>query len=478
MPGPKQAIVYLSAPAAMAKMPAPEPIAKSAPALRPAISVAGLGYAGSVSMGCLAHLGFRMIGVDTSERHVDAINRGASPVLEARLDEMLREGAARGLVSATHSLIGAVMRTDVTFISVGTPSAADGSCDLNQVREAAQTIGRALAAKPDYHVVVVRCTVPPGATLKVVAAEIEATSGRKPGEGFGICFNPEFLREGAAVADFLAPALTVIGASDVRARAAVESIYRAIDPNAVFTSIEAAEMAKYASNAWHAAKAAFANEIGRLCKGMDIDSHEVMDIFVKDSKLNLSSAYLAPGFAYGGSCLPKDVRALAHLGGEMGLDLPLIGSLGASNQAQVDFALKLLAPHAGKHIGLLGLTFKPGTDDLRGSPLAALAAVLLTKGERLSVYDPNVRACPRVRSQLNALAAANPELAPFTDAFDRIQADSLAAMMTSCGVVVVGHATAEFRRALSTLGPNTVIIDLARSLGRRRSGPGYEGIAW
>ena len=271
------------------------------PQRRPAISVVGLGYVGAVSMACLAHLGFRMVGIDISPIRVDAVKSGKSPIVEERLGELLAEGCERNLIDATHNLVAAVLDTDVTFVSVGTPTAADGSCDLTYVRQASRAIGHAIRMKSSYHVVVMRCSIPPGTTLDVVAPEIEAASGLKLGQGFGVCFNPEFLREGVAVADFFAPPKTVIGASDPRAAAVVKAIYTAIDPNCIFTSIPAAEMVKYADNVWHATKVAFGNEIGRVCKGLDIDSHDVMNIFVKDLKLNLSPYYLKPGFAFGGS---------------------------------------------------------------------------------------------------------------------------------------------------------------------------------
>jgi GDP-mannose 6-dehydrogenase len=447
-------------------------------AVRPAISVVGLGYVGAVSMACLSHLGFRMIGVDTSEVRVEAINRGVSPIVEARLEDLLHEGAGRGLVSATHSLIGAVMRTDVTFVSVGTPTAADGSCDLSYVRDASRTIGRAIAAKDDYHVVVMRCSIPPGTTMGVVVKEIEAASGKTLGEDFGVCFNPEFLREGVAVADFFAPPKTVIGASDLRARSVVEGIYLAVDKNAIFTSIEAAEMVKYADNVWHATKVAFANEIGRLCKAMAIDSHDVMDIFVKDTKLNLSPYYLKPGFAFGGSCLPKEVRAVSHLAAGLGVELPMIDSLIPSNIKHVEQALRLLAPYKGKRIGLLGMTFKPGTDDLRESPLVDLIAALIADGETVRCYDANVRLTPHMRGQLAYLKKANPKLAAFVDSFEAIRAESLNELTEDCDVLVAGHATEEFRRAVTMRRAGVQVLDLARLFRGRNEMTDYEGIAW
>ena len=302
---------------------------------KPSISVIGLGYVGAVSMACLASLGFRMVGVDISADKVGLIKSGKSPIVEARLGELLADGVEKGLIEATQNLIAAVLDTDVTFMSVGTPTAADGSCDLTYVRQASAAIGQALAMKQGFHVVVLRCSVPPGTTLDVVSAEIEKASGLKLGSGFGLCFNPEFLREGVAVADFFAPPKTVIGASDKRSEAIVEKIYGKIDEKVLFISIEAAEMVKYADNVWHATKVAFGNEIGRICKALDIDSHEVMNVFVKDTKLNLSPYYLKPGFAFGGSCLPKEVRAVSHLGAELGVAVPLIDSLFVSNDRHV-----------------------------------------------------------------------------------------------------------------------------------------------
>jgi GDP-mannose 6-dehydrogenase len=447
-------------------------------AVRPSISVVGLGYVGAVSMACLSHLGFRMIGIDTSEVRVDAINRGVSPIVENRLEDLLHEGVARGLISATHSLIGAVLRTDVTFVSVGTPTAPDGGCDFTYVRDASRTIGRALAAKDDYHVVVMRCSIPPGTTRDVVIPEIEAASGKKLGEDFGVCFNPEFLREGVAVADFFAPPKTVIGASDMRARAMVEGIYTAIDQNAIFTSIEAAEMVKYADNVWHANKVAFANEIGRLCKAMHIDSHDVMDIFVKDQKLNISPYYLKPGFAFGGSCLPKEVRAVSHLAKGLGVKLPLIDSLIPSNQEHVSNAVDILARYAGKRIGFLGMTFKTGTDDLRESPTIDLMAALDAKGETIRAYDANVKMTPHMRGQIDYLKRNTPRLKPLLDRIESIRTESLNEIVENSDVLVVSHATEEFRRAVTMRDKGVCVVDLARLFRGRPKEEGYEGIAW
>ncbi len=366
----------------------PVPVTEAHAAAKPTISVIGLGYVGAVSMACLSHLGFRMVGVDVSEIRVDAIKAGRSPIVEDGLGDLLKDGVRSGRVTATSSLVSAVMSTDVTFVSVGTPTAEDGGCDLTYVRDVCRKIGDALRLKSRYHVVVMRCSVPPGTTLSVVVPEIEATSGKKLGADFGVCFNPEFLREGVAVADFFSPPKTVIGANDDRARDLVDGIYSEVDKKTIYTSIAAAEMVKYADNVWHATKVAFGNEIGRLCKGLSIDSHEVMDVFVKDTKLNLSPYYLKPGFAFGGSCLPKEVRAVSYLADRLGVHVPLVDSLIPSNQRHVLQALELLKPFKGKRIGFLGVTFKPGTDDIRESPMLDLMSMLVDEGEDVWCYDP------------------------------------------------------------------------------------------
>ncbi len=445
---------------------------------KPAISVVGLGYVGAVSMACLSHLGFRMVGVDISAERIEAINEGRSPIVEERLGELLEEGVGNGLVAATHNLVGAVLQTDVTMISVGTPTAEDGSCDLTYVRKASRAIGQAIAMKSSYHVVVLRCSVPPGTSLDVVAPEIEKASGKKLGPDFGVCFNPEFLREGVAVADFFAPPKTVVGASDDRAAKTVCAIYEAIDENVIFTSIAAAEMVKYVDNVWHATKVAFGNEVGRICKKLEIDSHDVMEIFVKDTKLNLSPYYLRPGFAFGGSCLPKEVRAVGHLARELEVNVPLIDSLMDSNRRHIEAAVRLLAPFAGKRIGFLGVTFKPDTDDLRESPTLELMAKLMASGETIRAYDPNLHFGHLIRSQIEYVRAAVPRQARLMDELEAICAPDAATLVKESDVVVVSHATPLFRAAIAARPEGVHVVDLARLDRGAKSGDAYEGIAW
>lgn len=445
---------------------------------RPSISVIGLGYVGAVSMACLSHLGFRMVGVDISFERVRTIKEGRSPIVEDRLGDLLREGVQQGLVSATQNLVAAVLETDVTFMSVGTPTASDGGCDLKYVREAARGIGLALAMKNGYHVVVLRCSVPPGTTLDVVAPEIEKASGRKLGRDFGICFNPEFLREGVAVSDFFAPPKTVIGASDARAEAVVSRIYSAIDEKLIFTSIAAAEMVKYVDNVWHATKVAFANEVGRLCKALEIDSHDVMNIFVKDLKLNLSPYYLKPGFAFGGSCLPKEVRAVHHIAEREGVKLPLVASLMATNRCHVALAADMLRVHKGKRIGFLGLTFKANTDDLRESPTLDLMATLEGEGFEVSAYDPNLDFGPLLLNQIKYIQQSLPRQARLMDRLQSITLKDGRNLVERSDVIVVSHATDEFRRLVRSRGKNVHVLDLVRLFKEVPDDDTYQGIAW
>ncbi len=446
--------------------------------VKPAISVIGLGYVGAVSMACLSHLGFRMVGVDISREKVDAIKEGRSPIVEERLGELLDEGVKSGLIDATQNLVAAVLDTDVTFLSVGTPTSKDGGCDFTFVRQASRAIGQAIGMKSGYHVVVLRCSVPPGTTLDVVVPEVEMASGKKLGKDFGVCFNPEFLREGVAVADFFDPPKTVVGASDERAEQTVTAIYGAVDKNVIFTSIESAEMVKYVDNVWHATKVAFGNEVGRLCKKLGIDSHDVMNIFVKDLKLNLSPYYLKPGFAFGGSCLPKEVRAVSHIAHAMGVEVPLIDSLTVSNQRHIAQAINLLKPYSGKRFGFLGVTFKPGTDDMRESPTLDVMAQLLADGEAINAYDPNLNFGPLLQHQIDYVRHAVPAQAKLMDELEVLTTSSADELVAQSDVVVVSHATEEFRAAIKSRDPKIHVVDLARLFKEIPADANYQGIAW
>jgi len=445
---------------------------------KPAISVIGLGYVGAVSTACLSQMGHRVVGVDVDSVKVQQIDEGLTPIHEKDLGTYLCEGATNNRISATTDLIGAVIDTDVTFVSVGTPTAKDGGCDYRYIISAAQAIGEGLRKKNAYHVVVMRCSIPPGATLKVMVPEIEKASGLKMGDDFGICFNPEFLREGTAIADFYDPPKTVIGANDERAAKIVSEIYAPVDENILTTSIEVAEMVKYVDNVWHATKVSFANEIGRICKPLDIDSHKVMDVFVQDTKLNLSPYYLKPGFAFGGSCLPKEVRAVAHLAEELDVRTPLIRSLTASNRLQVETATDLVRASGHKRIGFIGLAFKAGTDDLRESPILEVINSLIQENYDVCAYDPAINPDTRIGNQFKYVESVCPHLKPTVEALPEIMCAQGQDVISQSDVIVVTQNTPEIQKLVASAFGRVEIIDLVRIFKEQPNFQGYQGIGW
>jgi GDP-mannose 6-dehydrogenase len=444
---------------------------------RPTISVLGLGYVGAVSVACFANLGFHMVGADVVESKVESIQSGISPIVEEGLETLLRDGVSRGLIEATTNVEDAVARTDITFLSVGTPTAEDGGCDMKYVRAAAQSIGRALKDKDGYHLIVMRCSVPPGTTMSVVVPEVEEASGKKLDVGFGVCFNPEFLREGVAVNDFYNPPKTVIGASSQRAAAQLAAVYRVVDEKVLLCSITGAEMVKYIDNVWHAAKVTFANEVGRLCKAVEVDSHEVMDIFVED-KLNLSPYYLKPGFAFGGSCLPKEVRAVEHLSQVYQISTPLFDSLMKSNGQQIEEGLKLIRESGAKRIGFLGVAFKCDTDDLRESPALELMSALLQDGQTFSAFDPNLKMDSSTRSHFEYMRHARPHLADLMDKLPEILRPQIGDVVNDCDLLVVSHSRDDYRDAVIHRPAGVKVIDLVRLFKDLPEDDNYIGISW
>jgi GDP-mannose 6-dehydrogenase len=442
---------------------------------KPAISVVGLGYVGAVSCACLAGLGHQVIGVDIDPGKIELIGRGEAPIHEQDLGPMLADAVGRGALQATADLVAAVAATDVTFISVGTPTGEDGGCDFRHLDAACEGIGAALAGKPDFHTVVLRCSVPPGTTHARIGALIERASGKTIGADFGLAFVPEFLREGVAVDDFHNPPKTVIGASDDRTAAILARIFEAVDEAPIFTGIETAELVKYVDNVWHALKVCFGNEVGRLSKALDVDGREVMDVFCEDTKLNLSPAYLKPGFAYGGSCLPKEVRAVRTIAGTAGVDLPLIGSLERSNAAQIDEALRLVRATKARRVAVLGLAFKSGTDDLRESPILEVMAELMVEGTGLSAHDAAVTAKTPIARQLAYVEHGAPGLGRLATRLPALLHETAEGALDGAEAVIVCHDLAEYRAAVARAG--IPVIDLAR-LFDRRSGDGYAGIGW
>ena len=436
------------------------------------VSVFGLGYVGSVSAANFAADGHEVVGVDVHEEKVRAINEGRSPIVEPGLGELLEQGAAAKRLRATTSTADAVRETELSLICVGTPSRKNGSLDLTYLERVCEQVGTALEDKPDYHVVVVRSTVLPGTTHGVVIPALERTSGKKYGEGFGVAVNPEFLREGTALKDFKQPPLTLIGHNHAADAAPTTALYRNVAAPLYSTSIRVAEMMKYTSNTWHAVKVVFANEIGNLCKRVGIDSHEVMDIFCKDDKLNLSPYYLKPGFAFGGSCLPKDVRALQYRAKEVDLEMPLINSVLRSNMLQVEHAIEQIVATGKKRIGLLGFSFKAGTDDLRESPLVILAEALLGKGYQIRIYDRNVSLARLVGANKQYINEQIPHLSQHL-------CESTADVIESSDVIVIGNGSAEFSEAVTQCRPDQTVIDLVRiPLDFSKVRAQYDGICW
>jgi GDP-mannose 6-dehydrogenase len=436
------------------------------------VSVFGLGYVGCVSAASLAAGGHHVVGVDVNADKVAAVNAGRSPIVEPGLDELLARTVAEGTLRATADAADAIEDTEVSLLCVGTPSRRNGSLDLTYLERVCEQIGRELRATPRYHVVVVRSTVLPGTTHETVIPALERTSGKTYGDGFGVSVNPEFLREGTALGDFRKPPLTLVGHNHAADASGTIALYQAIDAPLVSTSIRVAEMMKYASNTWHALKVCFANEIGNVCKRLEVDSHEVMDIFCRDEKLNLSSYYLKPGFAFGGSCLPKDVRALQYRAKQVDVELPLISQILPSNRLQIQQAIDQVLETGRKKIGLLGFSFKAGTDDLRESPIVILAETLLGKGLSLCIYDKNVSLARLVGANKEYIERQIPHLSS-------LLCPTVEEVIERAEVVVVGNRSTEFADAVVTCRADQIVIDLVRlPIYDALLKADYRGICW
>ncbi len=436
------------------------------------VSVFGLGYVGSVSAASFAADGHTVVGVDVNPDKVASLNEGRSPIVEKGLDELIRDNVANGRLRATTDTTDAVAATDLSLICVGTPSRRNGSLDLAYLERVCEQIGDSLKDKDSYHVVVVRSTVLPGTTHGVVIPALERRSGKEYGSGFGVTVNPEFLREGTAINDFRNPPMTLVGHNYRSDAQPTEALYTKVDAPFVTTTIRTAEMIKYASNTWHALKVCFANEVGNLCKRLEIDSHEVMDIFCRDEKLNLSSYYMKPGFAFGGSCLPKDVRAMQYRAKELDLDMPVIQSILGSNQLQIQHAIDMVVETGKRKVGLLGFSFKAGTDDLRESPIVILAEALLGKGYSLCIYDKNVSIARLVGANKEYINTQIPHLSSLlTESVDQV--------IDQSDVIVVGNGSPEFAEALRRTRSDQIVIDLFRVNVERDAVPAaYTGICW
>jgi GDP-mannose 6-dehydrogenase len=434
------------------------------------IAVYGLGYVGTVTAAALASVGHEVVGVDTDPRKVATLDAGETPVLEPGLAELVAEQKTSHRLSATTDGEAAAAQSDISLICVGTPSAANGGLSTDAVERVAATIGRGLASADGRRTVVLRSTCLPGTTEAVVGATVAEHSRLRPGDGFGLAMNPEFLREGSSLADFRDPPKTVIGALDTASGDAVAALYDFVSTPVFRVPIRVAEMVKYADNTYHALKIAYANEIGAICRSFDVDSHEVMEVFKADSKLNISSAYLTPGFAFGGSCLPKDLRALVHAAGRADVEVPLLRSVLPANESHLRRALDAVVASGARRVALLGLSFKPGTDDLRESPLVELAERLLGKGFDLKIFDPIVARSKLVGANLRYVEDHLPHLSA-------LLVDELDEALGGAEVVVVG---ARFPGLEERLGEGTLVVDLVRlaDAGTRRGHGGYVGAAW
>lgn len=434
------------------------------------ISIFGLGYVGAVSAGCLATDGHDVIGVDPNQTKVDLINKGVTPIIEKDIGEMIAKTAASGKLRATIDVREAVMGSDISLICVGTPSMLNGNLDLSYVRRVCEEIGATMKEKSGFHVVVARSTMLPGSMRNVVIPTLEQASGKKAGVDFGVCNNPEFLREGTAVYDYYHPPKTVIGESDPRAGDMLVELYKQMDAPMVRTDLETAEMVKYTDNNWHALKVAFANEIGNICKAVGIDGHKVMEIFCQDTKLNLSAYYMKPGFAFGGSCLPKDVRALTYKGRSLDLELPVLSAIMPSNQQQIEKAIDMVANKGRRKVGILGFAFKAGTDDLRESPIVDVIERLIGKGYELKLYDKNVN--------LAALTGANRDyILNHIPHISRLMVESMQEVMDFAETIIIGNGAEEFKPVPANLKPGQVVVDLVR-ISKAMSSDQYDGICW
>ncbi len=434
------------------------------------ISIFGLGYVGAVCAGCLSARGHDVVGVDISATKIDLINNGKSPIVEPGLEDLLQQGLRSGRLRGTTDVAAAVRDTEVSFICVGTPSKKNGDLELDYIEGVCREIGLALRDKAERHTVVVRSTVLPGTAKNVVIPLLEDCSGKKAGVDFGVAVNPEFLRESTAIKDYDFPPMTVIGELDKAAGDLLESIYSELDAPIIRKDIDVAEMIKYTCNVWHAAKVTFANEIGNIAKAVGVDGREVMEVICQDHKLNLSKYYMKPGFAFGGSCLPKDVRALSYRATSLDVDAPLIGSLMRSNTAQVQKAFDIIARHDKRKVALLGLSFKAGTDDLRESPLVELAEMLIGKGYDLSIYDHNVEYARVHGANKDYIESKIPHVSSLLDSdFD--------AVVERADIIVLGNGDARFAPLAATTPAGKQVVDLVGFMPKTTRA-GAEGICW
>jgi GDP-mannose 6-dehydrogenase len=433
------------------------------------ISIFGLGYVGCVSLGCLAQNGHKVIGVDVNQNKVDLINSGKPTIIEAEIDRIVLEQYVAGRISATTVAEDAVAQSEISIIAVGTPSTEKGHLNLQYIFNVAERIGIALKQKRTFHIIAIRSTVMPG-TCDKIADILQKFSGKKRNEGFAVVDNPEFLREGTAVKDYYNPPLTLIGSDNREAAVKVAKLYEALPAEIIITDLKVAEIMKYVNNTYHALKISFGNEIGNICSELGIDSYEVMNIFCKDRQLNISPYYFKPGFAYGGSCLPKDLKGLKTLAHDLYVDVPVIASIDKSNDNQIARATKMIHKYWNKKLGFLGLSFKEGTDDLRNSPAVIVIESLLGKGADITIYDKNVNTTMLTGTNKDFVDARIPHLSKLLN-------PDLDEVIANCDVLIVNTKEKEFVEKLKNV-KDKIIIDFVRLGDEFLTMKNYTGINW
>jgi len=435
------------------------------------VAIFGLGYVGTVCAACFAEVEHEVLGVDVSPLKVEMVNEGRSPIVEPGLEEAMKAGAASGRIRATTNSAEGIAWADISLVCVGTPARENGSLNLEHVYGVCRQIGEALKARTEgYHVVTIRSTMLPG-TLAECRAILEEHSGKKVGENFGLACNPEFLREGSALKDFRNPPYTLVGTGDERSAEALRQLYKHVDAPFYNTDIAVAEMIKYVNNSYHALKVAFGNEVGLLCKQLGIDSHQVMDFFCRDTKLNISPVYFRPGFAFGGSCLPKDLSAINYRARTFDVEVPVLANVLPSNRNHLKHGFKLITSQEKRRIGLLGLSFKAGTDDLRESPLVELVEMLLGKGYEVRIYDRNVNLAKLVGANKSYIENVIPHVS-------QLFVQSMDELLQFAECVVVGNGDLEFRSVMDRVRAEQVVVDLVRIDPERVTGGNYHGICW
>lgn len=431
------------------------------------ISIFGLGYVGAVTGACFAKDGHTVIGVDPDDRKLELIGSGKSPIVEEGLDELIAEGVSSGRLRVTKNYIEAIAESDISLICVGTPSNPNGSLKTDYVQKVSTEIGQAIKAKGAFHSVVVRSTVLPGTTESEVLPAIVKHVSR---ESFGISMNPEFLREGVSIYDYYNPPYTVIGTDSKEEFERVRAMYSAVPGEVIHCKLSTAEAIKYGCNIFHALKITFANEMGMLCKALGVDSREALEIICKDTKLNISSKYMKPGFAYGGSCLPKDMRAYTHKARELDMYLPMFEGSLASNRLQIERAAQRIMALGLKKVSMLGISFKEGTDDLRESPLVTLAEILIGKGYDLRIFDPNVEYAALYGSNKAFIDQELPHL-------KRILVSASEAL-DHAEIVVFGHDAAPYRELIGQVSENQRVFDLVKIASPEHFKGEYDGLYW